>query len=224
MADRMAKDQRLQLTPRQQELLGWFDRNAPSLREPYEAAIRLLSDPSFPARVHLIAHLVRDIANRLPDVIEGTTSKRLDYANMLDGIAQRWQKHFYPKTDYSDTQAPSTHVSGPLPSQLFKGLHKLVTLHLNSRNRPRPEERLFRSEMLAEVESPELLRPMEKQFHELHEWFRAKAHLSNEVGEPVAEHELIHKFECFERVLLGVKGQFFRAIGELDEIIQDTNN
>lgn len=88
----MAEEQRLQLTPRRRELLGWFDRNAPSLCEAYEAAVRLLNLPGFPARVHLIAHLVRDIANRLPDVIEGSTSGRVGYGEHDDSDV--WGKRF----------------------------------------------------------------------------------------------------------------------------------
>ena len=220
----MTKAQRLRLTPRQRELLDWFDRNAPSLREAYEAVIRLLSVPNFPARVPLIGHLVREIANRLPDVIEGGTSDRVQYKNMLDDIAPLWQKHFHPKPDYSDTSGPSVHVSGALSSQLFKKIDKLVSVHRESRSRPRPEERLFRSEVLGEVETPDLLRPMERQFRKICGWFMAKTHLQNTVGGPVPESELVHKFELFERTLFALKGQFFKGIGELDEILQDTNN
>lgn len=220
----MAKEQRLQLTPRQRELLGWFDRNAPSLHEAYEAAIQLLYLPDFPARVHLIGHLVRDIANRLPDVIEGSTSDRVQYENMLDNIAPLWQEHFHPKPSYSNSSAPSTNVSGGLPPQLFKEINELVLAHKKRREKPRPEERLFRSELLGEAETPDLLRPMETQFKKISKWFMKKTHLQNNVREPVPECELAQKFELFERALFALKGQFFAAIGELDEILQDTNN
>ena len=222
--DHIVQEQRLQLTPRQQELLGWFGRNAPSLREAYEAAIRLLSARDFPARVPLISHLVRDIGNRLPDVIEGTTSERVQYENMLDEIAPLWQKHFQPRPSYSSTSAPSADVSDGLPWQLLKKIDKLDSAHRESRSRLRPEQRLFRSELLGEAESPDLLQPMEKQFRKIRDWFMGKTHLQNTVGEGVSESELVQKFELFERAVLAVKGQFFKAIGELDEILQDTND
>jgi hypothetical protein len=219
----MAEEQRLQLTPRQRELLGWFDRNAQSLREAYEAAIRLLSVPGFPARAHLIGHLVREIANRLSDVIEGTTFKRVDYESSLNNIVPLWQKHFHPRPDYSETAGPDTAPTGVLPSQLKKQIEKLVLEHKEAQSRP-AGERLFRSELSDEVDTPEWLKPMEEQFQKNVHWFMSKTHLPAKVTEAVSESELVHKFELFERALFALKGQFFKSIGELDEILQDTNN
>jgi len=220
----MPEHQQLQLAPKQRELIAWFGRNAPSLREAYEAAIRLLSIPGFPVKAPLVAHLVREIANRLPDVLEETTSKRVQYKNELDDIAPLWQKHFHPKPDYSNTSTPSAHVSNPLPSKLFNKIEKLVSLHSESRSRLQPEERLFRSEVLGEVETPDPLRPMERQLKRVCDWFRGKAHLGNTVGGEVSQCELVRQFELFEHVLFALKGQFFKAIGELDEILQDAND
>lgn len=218
-----AGPERSPMTPIRKDLLDWLERNAPALREPYEAGLRLLALPGFPARVHLIAHLVRDIANRLPDIIEGTTSKRVDYENMLNSIEPLWRRHFHPRPDYSKAARPSTEASGALPSQLFKKLDKLVRVHEERRNRPGPEERLFRSEVLSEAETPDLLHPMEKQFEEIRDWFMQRTHLQNDVGAAVSEKELLHKFESFERVLFALKGQFFTTLRELDAVLQDAN-
>jgi hypothetical protein len=110
-----------QLTPRRRELLEWFKRNAQSLAEAYEAAIRLLQTPTFPARHHLIGHLIRDIANRLPDVLEGTTSNRVDYHSHLDGIASNWLSRFPRRADYGekppDNEAEPVFIPQPAPEK-----------------------------------------------------------------------------------------------------------
>lgn len=214
---------RLEMTPRRQELFSWFKRNAPSLCKPYEAAVRLLDSPDFPARVHLMGHLVRDIANRLPDILEGTTSNRVEYASKMDSIARLWQKHFHPKADYSQVPASPDISAKGLPSKIFEKLDDLIADHRDSRERPNRQERLFLSGITPEVDSLEILRPQIKQFEKICEWFMGKTHLPNKVKDPTPEDELRRKFENFEQVILGIKGQFFTNIGELDEILQDTN-
>jgi len=211
------------LTRRRRELLEWFQQNAPSLAEAYEAAVRLIGCPEFPARLHLVSHLVRDIANRLPDVLEGTTSERVEYVNILDDIDQLWRKRFPHATDYGDQAVAQDVSSVVLPEPLFRKLEGLLHLHRESRRRLRPQERLFRSELSPEVASPVLVRPMVKQFEDVCNWFQTHTHLRNETGGIPNERELVQNFENFERVLVGIKGQFFTNIGEIDEILQDTN-
>lgn len=58
-------------TEPRQELRAWFQRNAPSLGELYEGALRMFFAPEFPGRVRFVAHAVREIRNRLPDAIAG---------------------------------------------------------------------------------------------------------------------------------------------------------
>ncbi|MCH8839273.1 MAG: hypothetical protein IH831_01070, partial [Planctomycetes bacterium] len=53
-------------TSQRRELLQWFSDRAPSFVEGYKSAVCLLHSPCFPARIHLICHLVRDIYRKLP--------------------------------------------------------------------------------------------------------------------------------------------------------------
>ena len=53
-------------TRQRRELVQWFNDRAPAFKAGYVAAVRLLHDPSFPACVHLVCHLVRDIYRYLP--------------------------------------------------------------------------------------------------------------------------------------------------------------
>jgi hypothetical protein len=221
-ADR-ASTFREELTPRRQELLGWFGRNAPSLHDGYEGALRLLNMPNFPARVHLIAHLVRDIITRLPHILESTTARSPGYKDKLDKIAPLWRAYRSTKADYSGEVAPETSVPEPLPPKLTRELDKLVAAHEEWKRGLKPEERLFRSGLLSDMESPDVLRPMEQQLKKVRRWFDEQAHLRKKMTDPVPENELLRKFEYFEGTLLSIKGQFFKAIGELDEILQDTN-
>jgi hypothetical protein len=75
------------------ELRSWFERNAPSLGELYEGALKMLFMGNFPGRTRFVAHAVREIRNRLPDVIAGVkTGGTVQYKNNLDMISKDWQK------------------------------------------------------------------------------------------------------------------------------------
>jgi hypothetical protein len=54
---------------RRNELVSWLRERAPSLAGPYVGAVELLTQPSFPGRVHFIAHVIRDIPDRLVDIV-----------------------------------------------------------------------------------------------------------------------------------------------------------
>jgi hypothetical protein len=58
-------------TDRRLAILEWLESAAPSLAELYQGAVQLLDDPGFPGRLRFIAHGVRDVRNRLPDVVAG---------------------------------------------------------------------------------------------------------------------------------------------------------
>jgi hypothetical protein len=51
------------------DLVEWFAKNAPSLGQLYVASLRMLDDRDFPGRGYLICHAVREIGNRLPNVV-----------------------------------------------------------------------------------------------------------------------------------------------------------
>jgi hypothetical protein len=58
------------------ELQAWLQRNAASLAELYGGAARLVYDTPLPGRVRFVCHAVREIRNRLPDVLSGATLGR----------------------------------------------------------------------------------------------------------------------------------------------------
>ncbi|MBN2413960.1 hypothetical protein JXQ31_19960 [candidate division KSB1 bacterium] len=54
------------------DLKAWFQRNAPSLGELYEGVLKLLyTDEKIPGWTRFVAHAIREIGNRLPDIVIG---------------------------------------------------------------------------------------------------------------------------------------------------------
>jgi hypothetical protein len=60
-------------TPERRRLHEWLLREASHLAPVYEASVRMMSDRDFPGRVWFVAHALRDIRNRLPAALAGTT-------------------------------------------------------------------------------------------------------------------------------------------------------
>jgi acyl transferase domain-containing protein len=50
-------------------------KHAPALVEAYDAAVRLSGDETFPWRLRLVAHAVREIANALPEALLGAKAR-----------------------------------------------------------------------------------------------------------------------------------------------------
>jgi hypothetical protein len=62
--------------PLRRELLKWFDERVPGFAEGYVAAVDLVHRADFPARVHLVCHLVRDIYRYLPQALGDTSENK----------------------------------------------------------------------------------------------------------------------------------------------------
>lgn len=75
-----------------EQLKAWLGAHTPVLAAAYEAALRLLEMPGFPARAHLLAHLVREIANGLPEVVSDRVTKRFDSTKALNELAVEWSR------------------------------------------------------------------------------------------------------------------------------------
>jgi len=74
-------------SPTRLAVRGLLERNAPALVGLYEAAVQMLRDDRFPARRHLIAHCVREIANSLPFFFNGAVAGHVEYQTLIQPIA-----------------------------------------------------------------------------------------------------------------------------------------
>ena len=213
-------------TEKRRELRLWFQRNAPSLGELYEGALIMISSPNFPGRSRFVAHAVREIRNRLPDVISGSRSGRpLQYANKLDEIATEWQRQGFSidgLVSVVGSQSLPSDVS--VPPRLFNKIAILVKDHVETREkRVESAIRLFETIAPENQNLREMLRPIIYHWIDVTEWFMQKAHDSG-TQDRETDAELFNKqFELFETSLGALIRSFFKGIEELDEILEDTN-
>ncbi|MCH8040180.1 MAG: hypothetical protein IH977_07535 [Nitrospinae bacterium] len=214
-----------------QELLDWLKREAPSLAELYEGALHLLFKSRVPGGARFISHAVREIRNRLPDEIAGyKASSHVQYKNSLDAISKSWEKeglslNVTTPNSLGSAQPPSMpspYVS--IPKSLFDKIEILVIEH--NAGRETRKESAYR---LFEAISPEnkslkaTMTPVIFHWLEVTEWFMGKTHDSGKLDSDFDWNEIQQKFELFEAALGALVRGFFQTVGELDEILEDTN-
>jgi hypothetical protein len=206
---------------KRQELLDWFTANAPSLAPAYDGATRLLADPSFPGRLHFIAHAVRDISNRLIDALDPhKPPSRVQYEHYLDLVAKDWPS-LNPTSAPDSTGLMSDAVQ--VPASLVAQLDQLVHAHRNRRARPSQYELLFRYLVRSYPGRTEANKRAVTAFKTIFTWFMDRAHLPASPTTPVSEDELQTHFQHFEAILHSFVGSFFTGTAELDDVIQQAN-
>jgi len=218
-------------TPLRNDLRSWFQRNAQSLGELYEGAVEILSQERFPGRVRFVAHAVREIRNRLPEVIAGPKAGgTLQYKNRLDDIASAWKKARLPldgSLPTRESQAgplPPNHDVG-IPLRLYKKLATLVGEHLRTRERPNEAaKRMFEAIDPNNRASEATLRPRIEHWIKSTEWFVKRAHDRGKTDAEMGGDQLKKNFEVFEAALSAMVRDFFKTVDDLDEILEEANS
>ena len=218
-------------TPNRRELLDWLKRNAQSSAQLYEGAVYLLFNGCIPGRTRFIAHAVREIQNRLPDVVAGSQkATRLDYKSRLDYIAGIWKNYGYftgsdlPNPSITKIKNATSSPDISIPRNIFIEVSQLINDHERTRSKPvETATRLFEALAPDNKSLRDTLTPIISHWFEVTEWFMKKTHDS---GEPdnTDSSELERKFELFELCLGSLVRSFFSTVEELDEILEDTNS
>ncbi len=215
--------------PARTELLSQLQDRAPELADLYEGSVRLLLALKFPGRVRFIAHGVREISNRLPDVIAGPRSGRLEYTGRMDQIAEAWERSGLgldrslpgSGTGPDDAGPPSPDVT--VPRAVAALVAALVADHVAARTRSfDAAARLFEALDPENEALRDQLRPVINHWLEITRWFVKKVHQPNRIVHQ-DEQQLRSQFEQFESLLGSLLGGFFQTTDELDEILEDAN-
>ncbi|GIX08273.1 MAG: hypothetical protein KatS3mg115_2676 [Candidatus Poribacteria bacterium] len=218
-------------TPKRLKIREWFGRHAKSLGELYEGALGILfSEGPVPGRVRFVSHAVREIRNRLADVIAGPKGGRLDYVSRMDTLVEEWKRAGLP-TDGSVPRGVKAEdrlpTSGdvPMPVRLYRQVASLVADHVRTREKPyEAGQRLFEAIDPNNKRAQEFLRPRIQHWLEITGWFVSRVHDSGQTDDEAGAEELQGKFEIFEGVLLALVVGFFETLEEIDEILEEANS
>jgi len=210
-------------TQLRRELVRWFDDRVPSFTEGYVAAVRLLHTPSFPARVHLVCHVVRDIYRNLPAALGLKSVARPSevFPSMVKALAERWER-FPPKQIETFDGERNDFMVSP---QVYRHVEKIVHKSLSIADQPTVGKQLavalFRS---LDRREDEFIHPwIMDSFDAEYDFFVKRAHLAKSVDKVPNDDGLTEHFETFERAFHSLVGPYFSGKEELDVILQDTN-
>lgn len=205
------------------ELVQWLDGHAPSFTEGYVAAVQLLHTPSFPARVHLICHIVRDFYRYLPAALGMESESRPGeiFPSMVKNLTQQWGKTPPPATMLSEEIDSNVLVN----TQVLRCVEEIVEKSKELTEQPRVGEQLaialYRT---LDRREEEFIPPwVLDAFHKEYKFFVTRAHLAIKFDKVPSDDGLVDHFQAFERAFHSSVGQYFTGKQELDEILQDTN-
>jgi len=225
----------IHLEPRQENILRWLNQRSLGLAELYWAAFRLVNDQVFPARVRLVSHAVREIRNRLPEIVAGHKGgKQFQYKPLLDKLVEEWEKGGLPLDDTITRSTATGEVEevpidafGPLliPGKLAHDIRHVLRDHKLTREKPREAAlRLYETFAPRDEDIREALKPLaEEAWVNVTGWFASKAHQPmDNIGEP-SNAELALMFSMFEQLLETIIIQIPRVYEDIDEILGETN-
>lgn len=210
-------------TRQRREILRWLNDRAPSFSDAYQAAVRLLYTPAFPARVHLVCHIVRDIYRTLPAALGALSLPRPFEVlpTLARELASNWEK--FPASLGQWAGRPDSDV--PVTPQVYHALVKLIDKSRGIADQPSVGKHLavalYRS---ADRHEHEFLPPwIIKCFDSEYDYFVKRAHLAKSVSRVPTDEGLAEHFEAFERAFHSLVGSYFTGKEELDAILQETN-
>jgi hypothetical protein len=210
-------------TDRRLAILEWLESAAPSLAELYQGAVQLLDDPGFAGRLRFIAHGVRDVRNRLPDVVAGfERPARFEWKNRLDAFAKIW-KPDGPGALLAESHSVDSTTEIHVKVRVVREVDLLVRDFTASRETVEAAAvRLFQALAPENEAAPEDLRPVIRQWLKVTDWFLRNVH---DPGVPadVDEDELVHNFELFESGLASLIEAFYKPVDDLDDILEEAN-
>jgi hypothetical protein len=190
----------------------------------------LFGENTFPGRTRFVGHAVREIRNRLPDVIAGPKAGgTFQWKNRLDELVNDWQKAGFSLDGTLPikvtTQQKTSSGGVPIPRRLWERMAILIKDHVDTREKPEEAAtRLFEGITPESQNLRDTLRPVILQWLDVTEWFMKKAHDSGDQDNDVDGRVFLRKFELFEMTLGALVRGFFKTVEGLDEILEDANS
>jgi len=215
------------LTEKRIEIRSWFDRHAPHLGELYEGALMIISEENFPGYAIFIAHAVREIKNRLPEIISDIEYTYFDWKKELSELMSVWEStgplinQFTEKENLPENSGFENTIQ--IPSSIYNKIYQI--LYKFEKNNETYEEKILRlfNKVSNRKNTEQVLRPIVFHWKKVTKYFEGIAHLGK-ARKQINEKEFLKNFEYFENTLSILQGHFFRATKELDEILEETNS
>jgi hypothetical protein len=150
---------------------------------------------------------------------------RLDYTGRIDNINRIWMRVGLLPSDFTTAGLPPIDSSVAVPREAAKPVLELLRDHELARAKPvDTARRLFTSAAPENADVIETLEPVVQHWIEVTNWFMKRAHDDGRCDEECPREELERQFALFEKTLMAIVRQFYTAVDELDQILEDANS
>lgn len=213
------------------ETIAWMRRNnAASLAELYQGAVELMLR-ELPGRVRLVAHAVREIRNRLPDVLAPEQAgEHLNYQKRCEAIRDMWP----PVSVLSGSatiRAPTASGTISIPIAAADQVQRLLDDDRAVEGKVRAAAmRLYKAAIrirsgrtLTESELSAIT-PATLQWIKITEWFVERAHDSGRSDVDNDLREFADRFAVFEHALHSLIQEYYPATDALNDLLEEANS
>jgi hypothetical protein len=207
-------------------LRNWLGRNAPALEELYVGAVEMLFNQPVSGFTRFAAHAVREIRNRLPDVVAGPVGKRFDWKQRLDRLHEMWMQEGL-SLDGPAASAPP--LTGPpedrvaVPRRVFLHIQTTLREHVDARERPAEAATRLWEALGIPAEDRATFVPVINAWIQVTDWFVGPSHNPKKSDAAYDRDEYIRNFQRFETILGALVGGFYPVAEGLDAILEDAN-
>ena len=201
----------------------WFlDNEAEHLSEMYLAAIFHLEHVFMHGRGVVVAHAIREIGGRLPDIILQETTARVIYSEEIEKLRNAANDLSIFSQDAMDIDFAETQTHKEVHLLISK-VNLLFEKHGSGENLRAKITRLFGALSSESDSDPDPPTALITRFFNLLRWAPKAAHLGKQKKDPEFWADLEDRFEEFESILNAMFAGFFATMDELDEILAKAN-
>ncbi len=210
---------------RRLEIRQWLETQAPPLAGVYQEIVTLIHMPESAARLHFVAHGIREIGNRLPGYLDEITSEQVNYRALVKPICSSWEQAGLPLGDnLFPVPIESVDVPGEnqvkIPFEVARQIAALLGEHAEgvARNRKKTTILFDALRKASGATTSGAAQFAIKRWDFIREWAVENAHVGNQ-GPKSTHAELIARFNDFERILFALVARFLDVLGEVDGML-----
>ena len=211
----------MEMNEKQQRIYEWLndDLGLPVFAEAYKGAVILLKQKSN-GYVSFVAHVGRDLMNRLASTVMGIKSGRVQYQAHVDRLQDVWQD----KWSFSDELSSEVTEEGHLiPIKVCQTISDLIEEHKSGRLRSSEADGLFFSTFLDYSDKDKVPGNFLSEWKAAKRWFLGHAHLREKSFQPETYDDLVKHFKCLDGYLYIAASSQYERLKVLNEILDATN-
>ena len=209
------------LNKKQQRVYDWLndDLSLPVFADAYKGAA-ILIDQKPSGYVSFVAHVGRDLMNRLASTVAGINSGRVQYQQHLDKLQSIWQDEWRSSDDLLPEVAEKGHL---IPIDICQCISTLIDEHKSGRLRSSEADGLFFSTFLDYADRDRIPGNFLSEWKAAKEWFLGYAHLRDKPFGKQTDNDLVKHFNCLDGYLYIAASSQYERLKDLNEILDATN-